>query len=366
MGILAWLNTPAPIPGRDIDSFSHTLQSLRIATALQNGGWRQQKALSVAAIFRARQMTADTLGSLPVRAEGNGLVPAPNAEQDSAQFVTESVLSLQDHGEAYWQVDPTNGDMFVLDPNGMDVVWNSANTERLYEYNGRRLRTRGAVPNLVVLSLNRGAGDTTGVGPMGSDRIRGLIAEQVYSQSFFENQAQPTGILAHPGVLDAKESKALYDQWTEGQSSRTTGILTGGMTYNALSFSPQDSEFVETHLIGVGDVATLFGVPSSLLNYNQPGSSITYASSGSIWESYWRQTLAPTYGRRIERAWSQVLGAQVKFDPEELFLATLRERGEVAVQLVGAGYDPADSLDITGLPPMKHTGVVADVANVQG
>ena len=317
-------------------------------------------ALSVAAIYRARQINADTLGSLPVMA-GKGLTGAPNATQDTQEFIVETVLSMQDVGEAYWEV--YQGNLRVLHPSKMQVAWDTKETTRLYEYDGRKMRTEGMARNLIVIPMNRGPQDLRGVGPMKSARIRGLIAEQKYSQEYFENHAQHTGALTHPGVLTSDEATKLYEQWTQGQDKRTTGILSGGMDYKPLSFNPQDSEWVNTHLVGVGDVATLFGVPSALLNYNQPGSSITYQAIGDVYEGYWRQTLAPTYARRIERAWTQVAGTQVKFDPEELFLASLRERGEVAVALVGAGYDPADSLDITGLPPMRYEKV-ADASDI--
>ena len=360
------MNTPAPIPSgasARAEEFSSTLRSMLISDAAQRAmtPWAAN-ALSVAAIFRARQMNADTLGSLPIKV-GESLVGAPNATQDSQEFIVETVLSMQDVGEAYWEV--RQGNIEVLKPSRMNVNWDIREKTRLYDYNDRRMRTEGMARNLIVIPMNRGPQDLRGVGPMTSARIRGLIAEQRYSQEYFENNAQHTGALTHPGVLMAEEAKALYEQWNMGQSERTTGVLSGGMDYKPLSFNPQDSEWVNTHLIGVGDVATLFGVPSALLNYNQPGSSITYQAIGDVYEGYWRQTLAPSYARRIERAWTDVVGSQVRFDPEELFLASLRERGEVAVQLVGAGYDPADALSVTGLPEMRFEKVeVPDAPNI--
>ena len=373
MGLKSWainldkkldsFNRPAPDPAAGhVEEFSHTLRSLVIASALQNRPY-ESRALAVAAIFRAQQMNADTLGSLPVKA-GDSLIGAPNDTQDTLEFVTETVLSMEDKGEAYWGIG-RDGSLKVLNPAMVTVLWDKTNEIRLYEYDGKRMRTEGMARNLIVIAMNRAASDLRGTGPMMSGRIAGLIAEQKYSQDYFENNAQHTGALTHPGVLTENEAKALYDQWNLGQQNRTTGILSGGMDYKPLSFNPQDSEWVNTHLVGVGDVATLFGVPSALLNYNQPGSSITYQAIGDVYEGYWRQTLAPTYARRIEKAWTSVAGSQVRFDPEELFLASLRERGEVAVQLVNVGFDPADSLDITGLPPMRYEKKeVPDVANI--
>jgi len=309
----------------------------------------------VAAIYRARQLNADTLASLPVKA-GDSLVPAPNKYQDTQEFVTEIVLSLEDYGEAYLR--SVRGEVRVLEPQLMNVDWNKARTRRVYKYEDKQMRTWGLDAPLIVLSLNRTASDLTGKGPMQSGRIAGLVAQMRYEQEFFENQAQPTGILSHPGNLDATEAKAMLEQWEAGQQKRSTGVLSGGLEYRPMSFNPSDSEMTDQHQVGVGDVATLFGVPGVLLNHAVQGSSLTYQAIGDVYQSYWRASLRPTYGKRIENAWSRILGQQVRFDPEELFLASMRDRTNAAATLVRTGFDPSESLDVVGLPAITHQGWV--------
>lgn len=357
-----WLIKPPPTT-----TDHSSLASLVVSSSLRDMSFRNQRALSVAAIFRARQLNADTLAALPVKA-GDSLVPAPNKYQDTQEFVTEIILSLQDHGEAYLRT--VKGETRVLDADMMHVDWNKARTRRVYEYDGKQMRTWGLDAPLIVLSLNRTASDLTGQGPMQSGRIQGLIAQMRYEQEFFENQAQPTGLLSHPGVLDAKEAKAFLDQWEQGQQKRSTGVLSGGLEYRPMSFNPSDSEMTDQHMVGVSDVATLFGVPSVLLNHAMQGSNLTYQSIGDVYQSYYRSTLATTYGSRITGAWSRILGQQVTFDPESLFLASMTARTNAAAALVRSGYDAAESLDVVGLPPMRHEGwiptTVYDPAEVSG
>ncbi len=64
----------------------------------------------------------------------------------------------------------------------------------------------------------------------------------------------------------------------------------------------------------------------------------------------WRETIAPTYARRIEAAWTDVTETIVKFDPEELFLASVLNRANSAAVLAGAGYDGAGVAEAVGLP----------------
>ena len=324
---------------------------------LYSASHAQSRALGVAAVFRARQMNADTIASLPLRTGAGSLVPAPNRDQTVQEFTVETILSLEDYGDAYWHVT-RGGNMTVLPFDEVTAVWNLDRTRRLYQYKQRKMRTTGPNPPLVVLAINRGRGDITGFGPMQSARIRGLIAEQDYSQEYFENSGNPSGVLTVPGELAAEEARELADQWEAARSVRSPAVVGGGLQWESTSFNPSDSEWVDTHRAGVGDAATLFGIPGALLNFAQAGSSLTYENIGDVYQGYWRTTLQQTYARRITNAWSEIVGTSVAFDPEELFLASMYQRALAAGELVGVGYDPAGTLDTVGLPPIRHTGGV--------
>ena len=175
VGILTTLMTPPELFTKPVDKFSSTLASLIVSDQLRSLTFQQSKALSVAAIFRARQMNADTLGSLPLK---------QGSVDNLSGIVTETILSLQDFGEAYWQINAL-GDIRVLDNSPMFVAWTAgryADRKRVYTYEGRLMRTDGINPNLYVLSLNRRTQDLVGNGPMQSGRIAGLIEEHAYSK----------------------------------------------------------------------------------------------------------------------------------------------------------------------------------------
>ena len=158
-----------------------SLASLIVQTELQQLSLASSQALSVAAIYRARQILADSLGALPLLT-GQTLVPAPNSTQDTQEFVNETVLSLEDSGDAYWRI--TQDGMKVLPYQRMVVTWNESkaiNRRRVYRFENQIMRTGGITPNLIVLSMNRGANDLTGLGWLESCRIKGIIAEQEYS-----------------------------------------------------------------------------------------------------------------------------------------------------------------------------------------
>ena len=342
---------------RDVAAHS-SLADLIVSDRLQNLT-TASTALAVAAVYRARQMNADTLASLPL-ADGNGTpLMAVNESQPVSEFIAETVLSLQDCGDAYWEIG-TGRTLTVLDHNRMHVEWADASrTVRRYRYDRNRImRPTGVARNLHVLSVNRGPGDLTGIGWMESDRIDGILAEQKWSQEYFENHGNPSGILKKTGNLTAEEARALRNQWEDARTVRGPAVLAGNLDWTPTGFNADDSEWVATHKAGVADVATLSGVPGALLNLADSGSNLTYTNLADLYSQYWRMTLRPTYASRIEHAIAETMQLFVRFDPEELYRANLQTRADAAAKLVYAGYDPTDVADAVSLPAMTHTGVL--------
>ena len=353
MGIFAWLAGATPEPDTADSALDSVLWNLdpriQYSTLL---------SLGVAAVFRARQLNADTVAGLPLVMDNGQAPPAPNLDQTWQQFTVETILSLQDSGDAYWRV-ASNGSIRVLPHTEMSVTWNAQMTQRVYRYNlGGVIRHWGINPPLVVLSMNRGAHDATGFGPMESKRIRGLIAETDYAQQYFENSGAPSGTLTVPGEMTKPEADKLREQWIAARNVRAPAVLGGGAVWESTSFSPTDSEWVAGHLAGVGDAATLFGVPGALLQYSQPGSSLTYENIQDVYQGYWRATLRPTYAVRIEEALAPILNTRVTFNPESLFLASISSRAQAAATLTNAGYNPEESARVVGLPPITHSGLI--------
>ncbi len=311
-------------------------------------------ALGVAAIYRARQLNSDVPSSLPVTADLQPL-------DDASEHVVETILSLQDSGDAYWRLDGEGG-WTVYPYEDIEARWNDAKTLRTYRHmpTDTMLRTVGMNPNLAVISVNRGAGDITGLGWMESDAIQSALAIDAYATDYFKNNGRPTGTLEAPGKFTKQEAELFLAQWNVNHGpdeQRRPAFLSAGVTFKADSFSASDSAWVESHRSSVLDIAAISGVPSHFLASSPAGSSLNYSNNSDLWRMYWAQTLNVTYIPRIERAWSKVLNAVVKFDPAQLLIASLRERADAASVLVRSGYDPDTSATISGLPPeLKHTG----------
>ncbi len=355
MSFWSWLNTPARPP---VATHASNLELLMAQVVdWQATGTPKSAALGVASIFRARQLNADTVASLPLLT-GTSTVPAPNEFQSVQETLAEIVYALQDYGDAYLRVTPT-GEFWVLDNDQMNVRWSEQKVRRIYTYADVTMRDAGAFPNLIVLSVNRGPGDLTGTGWMESSAIQGIIAVQNWAQEYFENNAAPVGVLSTPGQLTKQEADLLKEQWVTARTVRTPAVLSGGMDWTGTSFDAVSSQWVQSHDASALDVATLSGVPSSLLNVAPSGSVQTYQNVQDVWRIYYLSTLRPTYLVRIAEAWTQIIGSVVEFDPETLLIASMKDRVWSASELVRTGFDPAGSLDEVGMPPIEHTGAVS-------
>jgi len=354
MGFINWLNTSA----RPEVAAHGSNMELLLAQIVdwQTNGSPLSDALGVASIFRARQLNADTVASLPVLV-GDSPVPAPNRFQSSQEFIAEIVYALQDFGDAFLRVTPT-GDVWVLDNDKMVVSWNADRNRRIFVYDNVQMRDAGSFPNLVVVSVNRRSGDATGVGWMQSGAIQAAVAAQKWAQEYFENNASPVGVLSTRGTLTKQEAELLKTQWVNARTVRTPAVLSGGMAWTGTSFDASSSQWVETNNAYALAAATLSGVPASLLNVAPSGTVQTYQNVQDIWRIYYLSTLKPTYLTRIAEAWGQVLGATVTFDVEALLIASMKDRVWSASELVRTGFDPAGSLDEVGMPPIPHTGEV--------
>jgi HK97 family phage portal protein len=347
-----WLGTE---PAQTEDFHDSSLASLVVATELQNASY-SSFANKVAAVYRGTQILADVGALMPWAAHRGGrysgqraveipqrleeqpailLRPDPMLTRD--EFIRQIILSLAFDGNAYvWKMAFDSAGFpticRVLSPREVSVSWDATQLFPVYQ-----LRTR-SIPREQIdhLALNRRPGDLLGVGPIwaGFETIRGQLAADRFARDLFEGDGIPTGLLNHPAKLDSKESKQLLEAWQKGQSEgRKTGILSGGLTYEALSLTPDQAQMLQSRSFGVAEIARYLGIPTHLLNAatgvaGASGANVTYQNLSQITTELMRLTIDPVYLARIEEMASGWLprGQSVKFDLHEFTRADEKNR----------------------------------------
>lgn len=117
-------------------------------------------------------------------------------------------------------------------------------------------------------------GEAAGMSPITACRLAlsaGLSME-TFLNSFWQNDAQPGGILSIPGTVSTEEADAIIDAWVETHGGPTNkgrpALLSGGAEWKQLGMSLVDAQFVESHRFNVEQAARLLNMPPAFLGTN--------------------------------------------------------------------------------------------------
>jgi HK97 family phage portal protein len=244
-------------------------------------------------------------------------------------------------------------------------------------------------------------------------------ALESYAANFFGGGTTLAGVIEVEGNLTKEQAESLRGSFDTAHSgwrkSGRTGILSGGAKFKPTQADPEKSQALEARRMAVEDVARIWRIPSHMLNL--PGTN-TYSSVEQNMIGFTTHTLRP-YVAKIEDIMSSLMSrvpggetAFVKFNMSGLLRADIqtryaaystgiqsgflaindirrledmspqdgeaaeavrvplanvnlseagvkaqREKVQMARDLVFAGFNPAEALEMVGLPPVKHTGL---------
>jgi HK97 family phage portal protein len=284
-------------------------------------------ALRISDAYACIRVLADTVATLPVRAyrdTGQGRVqvgpdarisrllerPAPGST--SADLFSQIMVHLNTHGNAFiGKFRGADGEIVslsLLPPDQVNVV------------------LRGQTIGYVVWLPNQdqtefGLSDILHVKGMSSDGLVGLSPVtcarlaltlssnlQEASRSYFLNGSRPSGILSVSGPQNDFTIDQIRSNWDIRQAGTTNlhriAVLSGQAQFTPVSFSADDSQFLEQRELSAREVARIFRVPSYLIDAEPThGSSRTYANVNQQNLSFVQHGLRP-WLVRIERAFA--------------------------------------------------------------
>lgn len=135
-----------------------------------------------------------------------------------------------------------------------------------------------------------------GLGPIGAAAVamRSDMKAEAWSEAFFDNSAEPGGVLSTEGVLTPKQREDMRLSWEakHGGPSRRgrVAVLEGGLTYQQLGLSQRDMDFIEQRKWNDTQIARVFGVPKFFL---MEGTDISYASTRQNKRALWELAVMP-------------------------------------------------------------------------
>lgn len=122
-------------------------------------------------------------------------------------------------------------------------------------------------PDDMLHMMNMSVDGYLGLSPIAcaQDVVGLALAAQQHGAILFRQGAQVHGILKHPGRLGDEAKMNIAESWrnTHGgvQNAMKTSVLEEGMTFERISITNEDAQFLQTRQFQVNDICRIFRVP---------------------------------------------------------------------------------------------------------
>lgn len=290
----------------------------------------ERSAMQMSAVYACVRILAESIASLPLHFyqynDAGGKEKAvnhplywllhdePNPEMSSFSFRETLMTHLLLWGNAYAQIIRNGrGEVIALYPLMPDRMTVDRDTRGriYYEYarsdsDANTLGKKSTVilsPEDVFHIPGLGFDGLVGYSPiaMAKQAIGMGLACDEYGAAFYQNGAQPGGVLEHPNVL--KDPKRVRESWNAiyqgSRNAHRIAVLEEGMTYKPITISPEQAQFLETRKFQIDEIARIFRVPPHMIG-DLEKSSFSNIEQQSL--EFVKYTLAPWISR-----WEQAI-----------------------------------------------------------
>lgn len=247
----------------------------------------EQSSLGMPAVWRAVNLIAGTVASLPLHAyQYSNDVRVPVADTQSSakllanphpdltpfEFWETMMAHLLLWGNSYAQIlrNPLGqaDELWPIHPARVKVG-RAKDMTKVYVINGDEQNPRSDDTILHIPGF--GYDGVTGVSPIHLARqgIGLALAAEEYGARLFGSGSLASGILQVDRQLTQDQAEALKARWKSKvgglERSHEVAVLDNGAKFQQLSIPPQDAQFIESRRFQISEVARIFGVPPHML-----------------------------------------------------------------------------------------------------
>ena len=283
---------------------------------------------------------------------------------DETDFQRLIVYHLLTHGNSYWKIDSnTRGKVTALQPLLPERVRPEIDkSSGQIVYKMRQTDEAGQPKTLKDEDILHFKG-------LSRDGIHGLspiqtlredlglaLAANRYGSRFFNNDATPTTVLTtESDSMNEDDMDLILDRWERdqgGENQRSTALLWGGVKAERIGLPPEDSQFLQTRVHSVMDVARILGCnPTKLYEMSRA----TYNNVVQENISFGNDTLRPHATRICAAIDSQILGNDSNyfcaFDASNMQWADQKSRFQTyKIGIDGDFYSKIEARRSEGLP----------------
>lgn len=312
-------------------------------------------AENMSAVFAAVQIISETVASLPLmvyREDDKGVRTATrqhpvarifagdaNEWQTSPEWLETMTAHTLLRGNAYAEIirDGRGAPVQVVPyhPDQVRVVQIPETGRLRYEVT----TTHGGVRRLLadeVLHLK----DRSDDGILGKSRLhraretfQTAMAVERFAGSTYRNGAALSGVVTHPDQIGPEAAKTLRESieslYRGANNAGRIGVFEEGMSWTALSVSPEDAQMLESRRFSVEQIARLFRIPPPVLGDLSNGSYSNVTELGRWFAGHTIRPWLVKWERTIERSLFSTEGRRthhVEFDMDELLRGDMLTR----------------------------------------
>lgn len=295
----------------------------------------EESAMKMAAVYACIRLLSQSVAKLPLHVYNNKggkkikdekhavtqlLETRPNPYMTPFDFKMTMEAHRQLYGNAYAEIqfgrDGYPKGLWILNPELTEVVTDDKNHGKVWYTtvlpDGQSVKLK--YENVLHIK-NIGLTGLKGMSPIAVARetIGSQMASQKYVSKFYKNGTTAKGVLSVPGVtLKPEAKKIVREEWEKMNTGMTNAnriaILDSGITYQDLTMSQADAQFIETQKLNTTDIARIYNVPPHMI------ADLEHATFSNIEHqsiSFVKNTLQP-----LLVSWEQALNFQL-FTPTE-------------------------------------------------
>jgi len=227
-------------------------------------------------------------------------------------------------GEAFWLIirDRANrpAELWAINPNKIKVVPHSKDYIAGYVYVNGQEKIPLEKSEVIHIKLPNPNNPYRGQSPIASimSDIEAEKFSSQYNKSFFQNSAEPSGVINFEGTLTDSQYERLRYQWNEQHQgvsrSHKVAILEGGATWQGKTVNQRDMQFKDLRLMNRDVILGAYGMPLHILGISE---SVNRANAEASEYTFSRWVLKPRLHRiraKLNEQFIPMFGENLYFD----------------------------------------------------
>ena len=339
-------------------------------TSVRGSPWRVpsvRQALGVPAILRCVTLISNTAGALSMQGIRDGtpvpaqdrprLIVRPNPLTTPRVFWRDSTFWKATYGEQWWWVAKRDQDGYALSlvpvpPYEVRVEYDPKDNRYPVVFWRNRRMERGDM--ILDTLLPDPDAPFRGIGPLQlcGGAVSAAVEAQEWAANFYSEGGFPSIWMKPEVPFESEDDATKFKQKWGSTPANTPHLLEGIEDIGSIPVNEQGAQMLQARAHSFGEAALMFGIPGSMVEFAQSGSSLTYQNVGQRFDDFVKACLWPNYLEGSEQAMTDLLARSwvAEFDTDRFTRPDPKTRMEIHSLAITAGiYDAARAQRMEGI-----------------